>query len=628
MRLGFTLEASCFGLKAGLFGAGEAWANGLLSVAESDRLVVAALGIISAPEQEVSAEGVLDAYANAGLQALEHLRGDFAVAVWDGVSRVLHLLRDPMGGYPLFWTRHLGTFVVSTSLREVAAITGQRELDRTYVSALLCSSELTVGELETRRTCLNRIERVVPCFRISLTPAENRVDIARVWSWSDEIARVSATNWREAVEGYRDRLDTAIRRRMLGSIAAHLSGGMDSTSICALAARALHQRGAGERLHCLSLLFKDTPALAGETRAIERALDGIDAVPHRVRGEAFPPFGDLHRVPPHDEPAQASLWAAGETAMIEAATAAGCTSLLSGAGGDFALDAPPFHLADLLARVRLCKFIAGCSAWAQGQTTSFRTMAWVHGLQPLLLGLPGHPCREKVYRGPWAGYNGRDAPPWMRQPAAREAQAVLRNGVESSEPITSLGRRTRVALSLIREHRGDWTRWHLAAPRGVHLSHPFLDASTSAYALACVERMYPEPSRSKPLLADALSDFLPREIRMRRQKIDYNDHFFAGLIDNVGFLERLVRSPTLADLGVIEPNILLECLKQTALGIAPPGQASSRLYKALALALWLDRAKEPHDAGIAVRREVIRWHGENPPRNDPAITRGRSTSAD
>ena len=50
-------------------------------------------------------EVILKAYKRWGIDAVGRFRGIFALALWDPSSRAVHLVRDPMGIKPLYWTR-------------------------------------------------------------------------------------------------------------------------------------------------------------------------------------------------------------------------------------------------------------------------------------------------------------------------------------------------------------------------------------------------------------------------------------------------------------------------------------------------------------------------------------------
>lgn len=607
MQLGFTIAISPDGLKAEVFRESAQEPGPLLSVAETAELVAVVLGTVSGGrEEESSAEVVLCAYRQAGVTALMRLRGDFALTLWDARERRLLALRDPCGGYPLFWAERQAGFVLATALSPLAAMTGKGAFDRVYLGAFLCASEVEISELDIARTAYEGLARVPPGVCLAFMALPQRVDRLAVWSWEEEVARTEVGTWPEAVNSFHERLDRSVRSRLRGRVAAHLSGGMDSTSLCALASRALGAHTSGEALHTLSLVFARSPALAAETRMIERALAGLQAIPHRLPGDAYRPFAHLDLVPRHDEPHPTSLWIASEGAMVEVAAMAGCRTILSGSGGDFALDVLPFHLADRLARLQWGRLITECAAWAEGATTSFRAIFWSYALRPLLRGLPGQMSSGAVYRGAWARYDGRRLPPWLRPDFVRRHDPVGALVDRDTRHRTRVSRRTRVALALVRAHRGDWSRWYLAAPKGIAIVYPFLDPETVVLALAASERLPADPFRLKPLLADAMGGLLPEAIRTRRRKIDYNEAVFTGLGENLGSLERLVSAPALADLGIVEPTVVLACLRRTALGVAPLAAATNRLNKVLALALWLDRQLAAPQAAPAVVQHVVR----------------------
>src|SRR5436309_1395654 len=68
---------------------------------------------------------VLAAYRHLGIASLERLEGDFALVLWDADLTQLIGLRDPLGGYPLFWTQHDNIVALSTSIRPLCALLPQ-----------------------------------------------------------------------------------------------------------------------------------------------------------------------------------------------------------------------------------------------------------------------------------------------------------------------------------------------------------------------------------------------------------------------------------------------------------------------------------------------------------------------
>src|SRR3546814_2643581 len=54
-------------------------------------------------------EVIVHLYDRYGDRFVEHLNGQFAIALWDGASRRLVLARDRVGIRPLYWTKADGT---------------------------------------------------------------------------------------------------------------------------------------------------------------------------------------------------------------------------------------------------------------------------------------------------------------------------------------------------------------------------------------------------------------------------------------------------------------------------------------------------------------------------------------
>ncbi len=68
----------------------------------------------------------LHIYRAQGWQGLARLEGDFSLVIWDAARRWLIGVRDPMGGYPLFWIRQPGFYACATGLRDLLALLPRR----------------------------------------------------------------------------------------------------------------------------------------------------------------------------------------------------------------------------------------------------------------------------------------------------------------------------------------------------------------------------------------------------------------------------------------------------------------------------------------------------------------------
>ena len=175
-----------------------------------------------------------------GIDAITSVVGAFAIVLWDMRAQTLHLARDPMGERPLHY--HRGTSFVAVAsmpkglhtLSEIPYRPNSRA-----VSDFLALLPETDGD-----SFFDEIERVPPATIVSITP--DRVSARRWWDPKPTILR-----WRDSrqyEEALRFELDRAVACRLDragGHIGAHLSAGLDSSSVAATAARQL----APEQLH-------------------------------------------------------------------------------------------------------------------------------------------------------------------------------------------------------------------------------------------------------------------------------------------------------------------------------------------------------------------------------------------
>jgi len=188
-------------------------------------------------KSRTDSEVVLKAWAQWGEDALTRFNGMFAFALWDRVRRELVLARDRFGIKPLYY-----------------AIVGQKLLFGSEIKAILANPAYrTALDLEglaeyftfqnffTEHTLFKDV-RLLPAgtfLRISVDPT---VAGAPRRYWDYEFSEPSAPFSDEIYEEELDRLfQRAVSRQLVSDvdIGAYLSGGIDSGSVTALAAKQL-----------------------------------------------------------------------------------------------------------------------------------------------------------------------------------------------------------------------------------------------------------------------------------------------------------------------------------------------------------------------------------------------------
>ena len=178
-------------------------------------------------------EVLLEAWAEWGVDVLPRLNGMFAFAIFDRNERRLHLCRDRYGIKPLYYAQVGNTFLFGSEAKAILAHGAIKA--RPDMEALL--EYFTFQNLFTERTLFADIRLLSPGTYMRLGPKGDIVSNR----WWDYAFREPATPLRreEYVEEL-DRLFTqAVKRQLVSDVpvAAYLSGGIDSGSISAVAAR-------------------------------------------------------------------------------------------------------------------------------------------------------------------------------------------------------------------------------------------------------------------------------------------------------------------------------------------------------------------------------------------------------
>jgi asparagine synthase (glutamine-hydrolysing) len=210
-----------------------------------------------------SEELLLRAWARWGESCLERVIGDFSFALWDAKEGSLWCARDFIGARPLYYAHAGGVFCFSNTLailRSVPQISGA--LDEVFLGDFL----LEGWNGEPARTVYRDIRRVPAGHLLRFT--KDGVEVRRFRKLPiEEPLRLERAE--EYVEAYLGLLKSAVNDRLpQGETALYLSGGLDSGSVCAVAAQIADERGQKEKLRAFTVswepFFKDPEPVFAE----------------------------------------------------------------------------------------------------------------------------------------------------------------------------------------------------------------------------------------------------------------------------------------------------------------------------------------------------------------------------
>jgi asparagine synthase (glutamine-hydrolysing) len=179
-------------------------------------------------------EVILHAYAQWGLDGLRRLEGIFAFALWDATRQRLVLMRDRLGIKPLFYAARGAALAFGSEIKAVLAA-GDIERD---IDSQAFMEYLWYGNAFEDRTIFAAVRALPPGHWLIVE--DGRLRIEPWWKLEEWLrADTPACGAAECALALRDALDKAVARQLVADVPVgiFLSGGVDSSSIAAAAAR-------------------------------------------------------------------------------------------------------------------------------------------------------------------------------------------------------------------------------------------------------------------------------------------------------------------------------------------------------------------------------------------------------
>lgn len=194
-------------------------------------------------------EVIVHAYEQYGLKFVDHLNGQFAIALWDQSNQRLVLARDRTGIRPLFYTELKGRLFFASEVKALFSLPGlQRRLN---LNAL--GDVLTYWSVLEPESVFENVFSLPPGHLMTIEGG--RRSLEKYWDWSFPSERPTRERSTSSyAEELRAMLIDAVRLQLRADVpvGAYLSGGLDSSVIAALVK--VYNK---ERLRTFSIAFED-----------------------------------------------------------------------------------------------------------------------------------------------------------------------------------------------------------------------------------------------------------------------------------------------------------------------------------------------------------------------------------
>lgn len=181
-------------------------------------------------------EVALHLYAEYGLDFVHHLRGEFALILHDARSNTSIAVRDRFGIKPLCYAQDAsGTLYMASEAKAIFAAGFAPAWDhQAFYHAM------TLQYTPTDRTIFSGIRQLPPGHMMVIRNGD--ISLSPYWDIgfsADKDTKRSDADW---IEHFADMLRQSVHLRLAADVpvCTHLSGGIDSSTITALAAQATH----------------------------------------------------------------------------------------------------------------------------------------------------------------------------------------------------------------------------------------------------------------------------------------------------------------------------------------------------------------------------------------------------
>ncbi len=495
-----------------------------------------------------------------------HVLGEYAAAVYTAASKRLLLTHDTLGIGSLFYEAKPDRICFATCLENLFSWITAPRLDDQYIVCHL-SGNPEFG----RRTPYAGVLRLLPGESLLWTAGV----LSRQRSWPFTRGRrprlvPPADREHELRRLIAEGVQAAVPRR--GPVWCELSGGLDSTTVLAYAAKQNRRR-----ITACSTIYPRS-SIADEQVWIAHALRDYDVPWRALDGDSRLPF-DRPFTGFVGEPTDRLITQGIIALYDEALRAGGVDVVLTGQGGDAVFlgdGAGPVYLADMLRDGRIRSLAQAVRGLVKRSGDKRSSQYWLsrYAVAPLLRSWRGQVLDGYFHRS--------RPPPWLRDHYIEGGRVRARS--RQREMLVGPTLAATVMLERISAVVTGFTRHNNHPSAAAEFRHPLLYRPLVEYMLGVPGELASSPEIDRALQRQALVGILPEPIRRRRDKAGRGQIFYNGLERSAFWQDRLTRSPMIVELGYADRDRWRSAIRAATLGHS--GGIGS-LLAAITLEEWL-----------------------------------------
>ena len=516
--------------------------------------LISDLGDVQATSTDI--EIVAAAFERWGQDCFGRLLGDWALSIWNPVSRSLLLAKDPIGTRHLYYWFDRDQVTWSTILDPLVRFAGNTfDICEEYIAAWLSIPMYPAVHLTP---CID-VYAVPPSSAVFLRPGRHTV--SKYWDF-DPSKKISYRTDAEYEEHFRVVFRKAVQRKLRSDnpVLAELSGGRDSSSIVCVADTIIANNEADcPRLDTISYYDDSEPnwnerpyfTKVEEKRGRRGWHVDVNArdsqLTNQTESQAAATVLRFEQTPGYH----------GQTSpeLKDCLTTQGNCVLLSGIGGDEVMGGVPSpgpELEDLIARAQFRRLAHQLKIWALQLKKPWIHLFWDAAREFLPLWLVGAPSH--VQPAPWL------QPKFVKR--HRTALTGYHTRTKLFGPLPSF----QAGVVTLESMRRQFSRTALPYQPPYEKRYPFLDRDLLEFMFAVPRDQVVRPAQRRSLMRRALGGIVPDEILNRKTKAYVARAQMVGLSRDWTKYAAATQNMALGSLGIVNPQLITEALQKARRG--------------------------------------------------------------
>lgn len=550
---------------------------------------------------------VLEAYAHWDEDCLDELKGDFAFVIWDEARQKIFCARDRFGVRPFYFAFIPGVlFAFASEIKALwPALPFAPRPNKTHIAHYLASEFVSFSS-----TFYEGIDRLPPARTLILQLEPSATPLQSTYFELDAEHEVQLGSDEEAAQQLRGAFSDAVRERTrcAGRLATFLSGGLDSSSVAAVAVR---EAPAKNPLLALSMVFARFKE-CDEQPWIEKnlALAGTSLEREWVWGDDIGALNDIERVVWHLDgpplgPNTCSTWT--QYAPLQRA---GVHVVLDGHGGDEVVFlgyqrvnelAQQRRYAEarrellLLRRNGITRTSATPLLWAHLQQRA-RGTRFIGRFARTLTRLLDARASRKTVSSPSRPTETQEALAVVNELLLLDKRSLLPSPSQSNEKTVRAAHAGVLsgALQPVALESMD----ALAGAHAIEVRVPFWEENMVRLCLSFPSDQKLRDGWNRWVMRRAMEGLLPSEVQWRRAKTNFAPQMIHGLrhVEQARVEEQLRQPGRLGEwLDVARARVLWDELQTLPLDSARASSIAFALWRFLALGAWLQELETSAD---------------------------------